>query len=57
MLEEGAPKICVPLTGRDALGLADDLEKLDGVPWDMVEWRADYYEGLDEPGSLSRLCR
>lgn len=56
-LEEGAPKICVPLTGRDALGLADDLEKLDGVPWDMVEWRADYYEGLDEPGSLEQALQ
>ena len=32
-------------------------KKLDGVPWDMVEWRADYYEGLDEPGSLEQALQ
>lgn len=44
-LGDGVPKICVPITARDLVGLEEQLEKVRAVPCDLVELRADYYDG------------
>ncbi|MCC8102980.1 MAG: type I 3-dehydroquinate dehydratase [Clostridiales bacterium] len=44
-LGDGIPKICVPVTARDRTGLEEQLVKVRAVPCDMVELRADYYDG------------
>ncbi len=41
-LGEGKPKICVPLTAANDEELSAQLEGLQGVPFDLVEWRVDY---------------
>lgn len=44
-LGDGNPKICVPLTAGNLVQMESQLEKIRAVPCDMIELRADYYEG------------
>lgn len=39
----GVPKICVPLTDTDEDSLICSLSNLKNHPFDLVEWRADFY--------------
>ncbi len=54
-LGEGLPKICVPLTDRDAAGLKTSLEAMRGRHFQLIEWRADKLSCLNsgEPGKHS----
>lgn len=45
-LGEGLPKICVPLTDTALKTLTNSARNLSGTPFDFVEWRADFYDGL-----------
>lgn len=45
-LGEGLPKICVPLTDTTLKDLMNSARNLSGTPFDFVEWRADFYDGL-----------
>ena len=40
---EGLPKICIPLTGDREETLRTQLKKLEDIPFDMAEWRVDYF--------------
>ncbi|MEY8428237.1 type I 3-dehydroquinate dehydratase [Lachnospiraceae bacterium 46-15] len=42
----GTPKICVPLTASTREGIRTSAEALKGHSFDMVEWRADFFEEL-----------
>ncbi|MCC8138412.1 MAG: type I 3-dehydroquinate dehydratase [Clostridiales bacterium] len=44
-LGDGTPKICAPVTARSLSEMAEQLKKIRLAPCDMVELRADYYEG------------
>lgn len=44
----GIPKICVPLAVRNREELEAALEGLAKAPWDLVEWRADFYEEIEK---------
>ncbi|MCC8046281.1 MAG: type I 3-dehydroquinate dehydratase [Clostridiales bacterium] len=44
-LGDGIPKICVPLTAGNFMQMESQLEKIRKVPCDMLELRADYFEG------------
>lgn len=46
ILGEGKVKICVPIMGRDFSELSKEIKALDGLYFDMIEWRADYYGDL-----------
>ena len=48
---EGQPKIAVPLTAPTLSGLEEALDQLAECPCDLVEWRADCYGPIREPGS------
>ncbi|MCC8028128.1 MAG: type I 3-dehydroquinate dehydratase [Clostridium sp.] len=54
-LGRGVPKICVPLVNTDREGLLRDAASLQRLNADMAEWRADWYGGILEPGSLASL--
>ena len=54
---EGKPKICVPIVGRTEEEIRSQAENLPGYPADLVEWRADWYEGLKEPESLAEALK
>ena len=45
-LGEGLPKICIPLTDTDFHSLNQSAHKLLRTPFDLVEWRADFYAGF-----------
>lgn len=44
----GVPKICIPLVARDVEQLEDALELAKTSPFDLVEWRADFYEQVQD---------
>lgn len=52
-LGDGLPKICVPITARGKEELKEQAERIRNTPCDMVEWRADYYEGIEREGTLT----
>ncbi|MDY3766753.1 MAG: type I 3-dehydroquinate dehydratase [Lachnospiraceae bacterium] len=51
-LGEGRPKICVPLTGKTQKELIEQLDKMDGKPFDLVEWRVDFFEGVFDENAV-----
>ena len=44
----GIPKICIPLVAADRSELTAVLAGLDQNPWDLVEWRADFYKDTEK---------
>lgn len=47
-LDDGSFKICVTLTSRNEYALMNDLLRLKGKVFDLIEWRADYYTAPEE---------
>lgn len=45
---EGAPKICVPLVGETLGQLKEEAAFLQRHDADVAEWRADFYEGVED---------
>lgn len=45
---EGIPKICVPIVGVTAEEIINEAKALQGLAYDMVEWRADWFEDVFE---------
>lgn len=51
-LGQGMPKICIPIVDRTQAGILASAEALRHSVADLVEWRADYYEGLQVSGRM-----
>lgn len=45
---EGIPKICIPLTDTNFEELKESVEKMKSAPFDLVEWRADFYKDIED---------
>lgn len=45
ILDQGRPKIAVPITGRSHEQIIKDVKEAMKKPCDMLEWRADYFFG------------
>lgn len=45
---EGQPKICVPIMGRNHIEIVNQAEMIKNLPFDIVEWRADYFEEITD---------
>ena len=45
-LGEGVPKVIVPLVGRTKDEVLQQARRLHGAPFDMIEWRGDWFEGI-----------
>lgn len=43
---EGQPKICVPIVAKGRIEILKKAEEIAGLPVDVVEWRADFYEDV-----------
>lgn len=57
---EGAPKILVPIVGVTKEAILDEAKALKDVPVDVVEWRADWFEGVfdhDKVGGCAKELR
>ncbi|MFV0528646.1 MAG: type I 3-dehydroquinate dehydratase [Lachnospiraceae bacterium] len=48
MIGKGLPKICVPIMGTTLEQLREDVKAVSQAAPDVVEWRADYFEALDD---------
>ena len=44
---EGIPKICVPVTGVTKEDIIREAQSCTGIPADIVEWRADWFEDIE----------
>ena len=54
---EGIPKICVPVAERTEAGILKAAKEICGVPADIVEWRADWFESVSDPGKVTDILR
>ncbi|MDO5136496.1 MAG: type I 3-dehydroquinate dehydratase [Eubacteriales bacterium] len=54
LLGEGMPKICVPITAKKREALLAEARGAAGAGADLVEWRADFYEGLGDQGEMEK---
>ena len=52
-LGTGIPKICVPLTGKTAPEIEAELHRMKEGTFDLIEWRADKFEALQNLTELS----
>lgn len=54
---EGRPKICIPIVGRTEQEILGQAEKIQEFPADIVEWRADWFEAVENIECVKRvLC-
>ncbi|GGH11923.1 type I 3-dehydroquinate dehydratase [Paenibacillus segetis] len=58
-LGEGAPKICVPMVGKRLEQLQDEATHLTTLDLDIVEWRVDFFEQVENidavTGALTQI--
>lgn len=54
-LGEGIPKLCVPMVGATREALMEEAARIKALPPDLVEWRADYFESILEPGRAAKM--
>ncbi len=49
---EGVPKICVPIVAQTKKAIIEEAESFKDIPVDVVEWRADWFEGLRDTSKV-----
>lgn len=54
---EGHPKICVPITSTTAENIRREAEALKGHPFDMVEWRVDFFDELRNVDAVTEMLQ
>ena len=48
-LGDGMPKICIPVTDTNLDDLKKTVNLIRNTPFDLIEWRADFYTGMEDP--------
>lgn len=51
----GIPKICVPIVGKTKEEIVSEASRIAQLPADLVEWRADWYEHVDDVDDVRQL--
>ncbi|WP_067727920.1 type I 3-dehydroquinate dehydratase [Oceanobacillus damuensis] len=54
VIGEGIPKICVPIVGKTIEQLKDEAEFLKSIEFDVLEWRVDFFEQVEELESVKK---
>jgi 3-dehydroquinate dehydratase-1 len=54
---EKTPLVCVPLVGRNAAQLLDELARVHLAGPDLIEWRADFLEGVPDVAQCLAIAR
>lgn len=52
---EGIPKICVPMVGKIKEELLKEARDLEGLKFDIVEWRVDFYEHVTDINKVKEV--
>lgn len=47
-LGDGIPKVCIPVTARSLSEIRGQMERILEAPFDMVEWRGDFFEETEQ---------
>lgn len=55
VIGEGMPKICAPIVGRTREEILLQARELRETGPDLAEWRADWFEGIEEKEQLSKI--
>lgn len=55
MLGAGRPKICIPITGKNEIELREEVTVTKTVCCDIVEWRADHFEEIDNTEKVKQM--
>jgi len=53
----GIPKICVPITADTRENILQAARKLNGQPFDLVEWRADFFVDLYDTNKVMEVLQ
>ncbi|WP_041138207.1 type I 3-dehydroquinate dehydratase [Beduini massiliensis] len=51
-LKNGLPKICIPLIAKNKEELKTEINTLKDIYYDLIEWRIDHYEKVEEESEL-----
>lgn len=54
---EGMPKICVPLVGKNNLELVEEANSLKTLKLDVVEWRVDHHEDVEDLSKIEEALK
>lgn len=54
---EGIPKICVPIVGIRKEDIINEAKELLEQPVDVVEWRVDFFEGVEELAKVKEVLK
>lgn len=48
VLGDGIPKVCVPIVAKTKEDIIAEAKSFTDIPIDVVEWRADWFEGIED---------
>lgn len=54
---KGKPKICIPIMGKDLDGLKNEIESLNGLAYDIIEWRMDHFKDILNPEEAQKAIQ
>ena len=57
VIGEGKPKICVTVTGKDENSIISEAHRAFLSAAEIIEWRADYFEGVQDDVMLIRMLK
>lgn len=57
VIGEGIPKICVPIVSVSKESILKEAESLLNIPVDIVEWRVDWFEGVEELEQVKNVLK
>ena len=57
MLGAGKPKICIPITGKNETALREEVSVVKTSCCDIVEWRVDHFEEIDDIEKVKDMLR
>jgi 3-dehydroquinate dehydratase-1 len=57
IFNSGLPKICIPLTGKNANSIIDEINELKQIDYDLAELRIDFFENVDDISKVVELLK
>ncbi|BAC12386.1 3-dehydroquinate dehydratase [Oceanobacillus iheyensis HTE831] len=54
---EGKPKVCVPITGATKKEISEELDLLQTIKVDLVEWRGDLFQEIENEISVKNMLQ
>lgn len=54
---EGKPKVCLPIVGKNEKEIIQQFQSFQGLPYDVIELRIDFYQEIRNSSSLKVFYR